>query len=242
MKVLTKRLYDKFLFNFLANDRDNAAAIMEAGSGYVVPGIVSDKFESIEAAAEKVAELKSVTELVSIGLGGGGDTTNWKKVLDIAVASIPGHINQPFETSPYAKGYLEGKNIPKQLVNALVQPTGEVGTIKMANSGKIIRVEDFIEIAVALGIESIKMMPIKGTQHLEELTYLTKIAAKRGIRGIEPAGGIDASNIKDIIAGVKDIDIELFMPHIFGSTIDKETEATIPSKVREIISEVKGAL
>ncbi|MDY0409275.1 KDGP aldolase [Paracerasibacillus soli] len=68
---MREKLYDKFLFNFLASDRDNAAAVMEAGSGYVVPGIVSDKFDSIETAAEKVAELKSVTDMVSIGLGGG---------------------------------------------------------------------------------------------------------------------------------------------------------------------------
>ncbi|MDY0409274.1 KDGP aldolase [Paracerasibacillus soli] len=168
-----------------------------------------------------------------------GNTANWKKVLDIAVASNPGHINQPFETATYAKGYVDGKGIPKQLVNALVQPTGEVGKIKLANSSKILLVEDFIEVAVSLGIESIKMMPVKGTQHLEELIYLTQIAAAKGIRGVEPAGGIDASNIKEIINGVKDIDIAFFMPHIFGSTIDKLTGKTIPSKVREIISEVE---
>lgn len=237
---MSEKLYDKFLFNFLASDRDNAAAVMEAGSGHVVPGIVSDKFDSIEAAAKKVAELKSVTDTVSIGLGGGGNTANWKKVLEIAVASHPGHLNQPFETAAYATGYLDGNDIPGQLVNALVQPTGEVGKIKLANSGKVMLVEDFVEVAVGLGLVSIKMMPVKGTQHLDELIYLTKIATAKGIRGVEPAGGIDASNIRDIMIGVKDIDIEFFMPHIFGSTIDKETGETIPAKVREILTEVEG--
>ncbi|MDY0393795.1 KDGP aldolase [Virgibacillus halophilus] len=237
---MREKLYGKFLFNFLAKDRNNTAAVMEAGFGYVVPGIVSDKFDSIKAAAEKVVELKSVTDTVSVGLGGGGNTSNWKKVLEIAAASNPGHINQPFETATYATGYLDGNDIPKQLVNALVQPTGEVGKIKLANSGKVLLVEDFVEIAVSLGLMSIKMMPVKGTQHLEELIYLTKIAANKGIRGVEPAGGIDASNIKDILIGVKDIDIAFFMPHIFGSTIDKDTGETNPAKVREILAKVEG--
>ena len=234
------KLYDKFLFNYLARDAANAADVMEAGSGYIIPGIVSDQYGSIETAANKVLELKTVTDVVSIGLGGGGNTANWKKVLDIAVASNPGHLNQPFETATYTNGFLNGKSMPKQIINALIQPTGEVGKIRLAEAGKVMRVEEFIDVAVGLGIESIKMMPVKGNQHLDELIYLTKIAAAKGIRGVEPAGGIDASNIKDIVQGVKSIDIEFFMPHIFGSTIDKVTGETIPSKVREIYNIVEG--
>lgn len=232
---MKRKLYDKFLFNFLASDGKNAADVMEAGQGYVVPGIVSDQFSSIESAAEKVRELKTVADTVSVGLGGGGNTDNWKRVLDISAASQPGHLNQPFETASYTKGFLEGYKVPYQLVNALVKPTGQVGEIQLS-SGSIINVEEFLEIAVALGIESIKMMPVKGAQHLEELIYLTKKAASKGIRGVEPAGGIDISNISNIIDGIKGIDIELFMPHIFGSTIDKKTGKTIPAKVKEILN------
>ncbi|RHW29917.1 KDGP aldolase [Oceanobacillus profundus] len=237
---MKEKLYDKFLFNFIARDAANAAAVMEAGSGYVIPGIVSDNYDSIDAATKKVIELKTITDMVSIGLGGGGKTANCRKVLDIAVASDPGHINQPFETAAYTKGFLDGKGTRKQLANALIQPTGEIGKIRLANSGSIIKVEQFIDIAASLGIESIKMMPIKGNQHLDELIYLTKVAAAKGIRGVEPAGGIDASNIKDIVMGVMAIDIEFFMPHIFGSTIDKITGETIPSKVNEIMEIMEG--
>ena len=231
---MKQKLHNKFMFNFLACNGENAADIMEAGKGYVVPGIVSDQFASITDAVEKIEELKSVTSLVSVGLGGGGNFDNWKKVLDISAASSPGHLNQPFEKSAYTKGFLDGKNITGQLVNALVKPTGQVGRIQLA-SGVIMQVEEFLDIAKALGIESIKLMPIKGTDHLDELIYLTEKAAAIGIRGIEPAGGIDASNIKQIIDAIKPIDIEFFMPHIFGSTIDRITGATIPSKVKEIM-------
>ena len=237
---MRKKLHEKFLFNFLAFDAENAATIMEAGSGYVVPGIVSDQYETVELASEKVKALQTVTDMVSVGLGGGGNTANWKKVLDIALVSQPGHINQPFETAVYAKGYLEGAHIKDQIVNALVKPTGHVGTIQLAQTGKVLEVEMFVDIAVSLGIDSIKMMPVKGTQHIEELIYLTKVAADKGIRGVEPAGGIDSSNIKDITLGVKDIDIDYFMPHIFGSSVDKETGKTIPEIVREIVTIVEG--
>ena len=238
--MLQNKLYDKFLFNFLAKDARNVSDVMEAANGYVVPGIVSDKFNTTQEAASVVKELKTVADIVSIGLGGGGNTDNWKRVLDIAVASKPGHLNQPFESATFTTGFLEGKGVTNQLVNALVQPTGEVGKIKLATTGQIYKVEAFLEIAVSLGIESIKMMPVKGTQHLDELIYLTKVAAEKGIRGVEPAGGIDESNILDIVKGVRDIDIEFFMPHIFGSTIDKETGLTIPNKVKEIYLAVEG--
>lgn len=238
---MREKLHDTFLFNFLANDAKNAADIMEAGKGYVVPGIASDQFPSVEAAASKVAELKQVTDTISIGLGGGGDITNWKKVLDIALVSNAGHLNQPFEKAAYTKGYLDG-NGKEQMVNALVHPTGVVGEIQLPGSNKVLPVEQFLEIASAIGIESVKLMPVHGTQHLDELIYLTAKASEYGIRGIEPAGGIHADNIAEIIQGVKNIDIALFMPHIFGSAIDAKTGNTIPETVNEIYKKVEGIL
>ncbi len=234
-----EKLYDKFLFNFLASSEKNAADIIEAGKGYIVPGIVSDKFHSIEAGAAMIKELKKTSPIVSVGLGGGGNPDNWRKVLEIAALSEPGHLNQPFETASYTKGFLDAKGLPNQIVNALVKPTGTVGKIQLS-SGKILDVTTFLEIALEQGIESIKMMPVQGKQHLEELIYLTSQASMLGIRGVEPAGGIDATNIIDIIEGVKNIDIEFFMPHIFGSTIDPVTGETIPGKVKEIIEKVVG--
>ncbi|WP_100010208.1 KDGP aldolase [Lentibacillus sediminis] len=240
--MMKEKLHNKFLVNFLASDKKNAADIMEAGSGYVVPGIVSSNFETIEAAAAKVSELKTVSEVVSIGLGEGGNTANWKQVLEIAAASEAGHVNQPFEKAAYAKGFLDGSRPENQLVNGLVQPTGERGKVRLALTGITLCVEEFLDIASIFGLGSIKMMPMNGTEHLQELVYITKAAEERGIRGVEPAGGIHADNISEIISAVKDINIEFFMPHIFGSTIDKETGKTIPHKVREIFSAIEEGL
>ncbi|MBB6453696.1 uncharacterized protein (TIGR03581 family) [Salirhabdus euzebyi] len=236
--MLKHKLYDFVLFNFLARDKKNTEEVVTAGKGFVVPGIVASDFDHIEDGANRVREIKEVSDVVSIGLGGGGNPAFAQRVVDIAALSNPGHINQPFERTSFAKGYLDAKGLP-HLVNALVTPSGNVGTVKLA-SGYEIQVEEFVEIAKATGIESIKFMPLKGNVHLEELAYLTKVAAEKGIRGIEPAGGISAANIKSIIDAVKDYSIELFMPHIFGTTIDKQTGRTIPAEVEKIMQALEG--
>ncbi|MBA4601453.1 oxo-acid lyase [Thermoactinomyces sp. AMNI-1] len=236
--MVTGKLYDFVLFNFLVKDKKNAEEVINAGRGFVIPGIIASEFDDIHAGARRVKEIKEVAELVSIGLGGGGNPEFAGRVVEIAALSNPGHINQPFERSSFARGYLEGIGNP-QLVNALVVPSGHVGCIKLY-SGLEMKVEDFVEMAKAMGIESVKFMPLKGITHLDELVYLTKIAAKNGLRGIEPAGGINHTNIKRVINAVKDIDIEFFMPHIFGSTIDKESGRTIPAEVKKILLALEG--
>ena len=238
MSLLNRNKLDDFLlFNFLAKDKQNAEDIVTAGDGFVVPGIVSSDFEQIEDGVRKVRELQTVTEVVSIGLGGNGNPGNWKKVMEIAAKSQAGHINQPFERTVFTKGYLQAKGI-EPLINGLVIPTGEIGFVKLT-SGLTLRVEELMDLAKEMGIQSIKFMPLKGTEHLDELVYLCQIAADRGIHGVEPAGGIDAGNIAEIVESVRKTGISFFMPHIFGSAIDKETGATIPKQVMEIIQKVR---
>ena len=232
------KLHDFVLFNFLAKDKENALDIIDAGNGYVVPGIVASDYEDIDKGVQKVQELKEVADVISIGLGGGGDPDQAEKVVEIASLSNPGHINQPFESAAHAKGFLEGKGVG-QLVNALVKPSGDPKKVQLV-SGVEIHTEIFLDIAKELGIESIKFMPLNGETHLKELVYLTKIAAQKGIRGVEPAGGIHSGNIKKIIESVQNIDIEFFMTNIFGSTIDNETGRTIPEEVNKIIKTVEG--
>jgi 2-dehydro-3-deoxy-phosphogluconate aldolase len=232
-----KKIDDFLLFNFLAKDKQNAEEIIEAGEGYIVPGIVSSDFENIEDGIKKVEELKEVTPVVSIGLGDNGNPGNWRKVLEIAEGSNPGHINQPFEKSNYSRGYLQAKGLD-QTVNGLVAPAGKVGFVKL--SGMEIKVEELVDLALDMGIEAIKLMPLKGTTHLEELVYLCRVAAEKGITAIEPAGGISSDNIAEIVHAVRKTRIPIFMPHIFGSTIDKETGRTIPEEVAKIIQSVRG--
>lgn len=232
-----RKIDDFLLFNFLSKDQENAKEIIEAGEGYIIPGIVSSDFEKIEDGIRKVVELKEVSPIVSIGLGDNGNPANWDKVLGIAEGSNPGHINQPFEKSSYSRGYLQAKGLD-QIVNGLVAPAGKVGYVKVA--GMEMMVENLVDLAISMGINSIKFMPLKGTTHLEELVYLCKIAADKGITAIEPAGGISGDNIAQIVDAVRGTGIPIFMPHIFGSTIDKETGRTIPEEVVKILAAVRG--
>ncbi|GFZ78787.1 hypothetical protein GCM10008018_25410 [Paenibacillus marchantiophytorum] len=229
----TKKLHDRLLFNFLAFDKKNAEDILEASEGFSVPGIVSTDFETVSAAAEKVDELRQVAPIVSIGLGGGGDTSLWRKVIDIGLIANPGHINQPFHTSSYAQGVFDQEGIP-QFVNALIAPSGKLGIVKLAD-GKEIQLGHLLDMAVLLNIQSIKVMPLQGLQHLDEIVEIAKEAACRGIYGIEPAGGIHSGNIRELIAALMKTNISFIMPHIFGNTIDPLTRRTIPAKVREIV-------
>jgi 2-dehydro-3-deoxy-phosphogluconate aldolase len=234
--LLTNRLHGYVLFNFLAKDDKNLQDVLEAGNGYIIPGITAADHE-VEKAVHKIHQFKKVIEVVSVGLGGNGNTDNWKKALEIAVGSEAGHVNQPFETASFAMGFIAGKQKETQWVNALVAPSGKVGTVRLA-SGKEVNTEWLVEMIKELGIPSIKLMPIKGLTHLDELVYLTQISAKKGIRAIEPAGGISKENIKDILNGVKNTGIELFIPHIFGSTIHPTTKETIPEEVATILKKV----
>lgn len=235
---MVQKLHGKFMFNVLAFNRKNTADIMEAGRGYMVPGIISEHFKSVPEAVQRVKELQSVTQEVAVGLGGGGEFSNWKKALDISVATNPKHLNQPFEKAAYAKGFLDSQQVTGQIVNALVWTTGEVGKIRLS-TGPVIDVEAFLEMVVALGIESVKLMPVH-SGNLDELIYLTKKAAECGVRGVEIAGDIDKGNITDMIAGIKPIDIEFFMPHIFDPLVDRETGETSPEEIKQLMTILEG--
>jgi 2-dehydro-3-deoxy-phosphogluconate aldolase len=228
-------LNDFILFNFLAKDITNLQEIVEAGKGYILPGITAQDYE-IEEAVQTIEDFKEVVDVVSVGLGGNGNKDNWKKALQIAALSHAGHLNQPFENASYSMGYLSGK-AKKQWVNALIAPSGKVGMVRLG-SGEEVSTELFVEMVKAFGIPSIKLMPVGGRTHLDELIDLTRIAAKKGIQAVEPAGGITEENIKEIIDGVKNTGIELFIPHIFGSTIHPITKETIPEKVANIVKKV----
>ncbi|MBC2256306.1 KDGP aldolase family protein [Listeria ivanovii] len=221
---------DFALFNFLAKDKKNGKEVMDAARGYAVPGIVATNYETIEEAAKAMNELQAVAEVVSVGLGGGGDWNNWRNVLHIARLNPDCHINQPIETAG-----LTNQLLPETYTNALVRPTGKIGIVKLS-SGDEITAEKAVDYCLSAGIPSIKFMSIEGTKHLDELIYLTKVAADKGIYGIEPAGGIGAENIHEITTAIKETGIPFYMPHIFGKTIDKTTGRTKPEEIEKIMA------
>lgn len=228
-----KKWHDFALFNFLAQDAENAKEVMSASEGYAVPGIVASDFDSAEDAVARLSELKRASNIVSVGLGGGGAFENFRAVLSIAELDRDCHINQPLETAAFAQ-LVDGV-----YANALVRPSGKVGLVRLTTGGTI-EVERLVDYCLEHQIPSIKLMSIRGTEHLAELVYLAKVASERGIYGIEPAGGIAWDNIVPIMTDVAETGIPFFMPHIFGATIDKVTGRTKKAEIERIFEQLGG--
>lgn len=231
-----ERFEERLLVNVLAEDEKNAAAVLEAGDGYVVPGIAAADFPEIDGAVERVLSLKKAAPAVSVGLGGGGSFREWERVLKIAERARPEHINQPFEKAPFVQGYLAAEGI-HPVINALVSPAGEIGKVRLA-TGMEMEAERFLDLAAALGIVSVKVMPVNGLAHLEELVFIAEAAAKRGIRGIEPAGGIKSEHLPVLYQVLKKTKIELIMPHIFGDVLAGKGRSD-PAKVENLFRLLK---
>lgn len=225
---------DFALFNFLAKDKENGKEVMDAARGYAVPGIVATNYTTAEEAAKAINDLQKTAEVVSVGLGGGGDWNNWRNVLHIARLEPDCHINQPIETAG-----LTNKLLPETYTNALVRPTGKIGIVKLS-SGDEITAEEAVDYCLSAGIPSIKFMSVEGTKYLDELIYLAKVAADKGIYGIEPAGGIGAENIYEITTAIQKTGIPFYMPHIFGKTIDQATGRTKPEEIEKIMVALEG--
>lgn len=225
---------DFALFNFLAKDKENGKEVMDAARGYAVPGIVATNYTTAEEAAKAIDDLQKTAEVVSVGLGGGGDWNNWRNVLHIARLEPDCHINQPIETAG-----LTNKLLPETYTNALVRPTGKIGIVKLS-SGDEITAEEAVDYCLSAGIPSIKFMSVEGTKYLDELIYLAKVAADKGIYGIEPAGGIGAENICEITTAIQKTGIPFYMPHIFGKTIDQATGRTKPEEIEKIMVALEG--
>jgi 2-dehydro-3-deoxy-phosphogluconate aldolase len=220
------------LFNFLAADIEDVQTIVKLTNGYVVPGIVVSNFTNTEEAILKVKELQTVTDVISIGLGDNGNVGNFSKVLSVAKHCNNIHINQPIETAGFAKALH-----PSVYVNALVRPSGKIGYVK-AIGNELYKIEDVVDICLESNISSIKFMSIEGEKYLDECAFVSEVAAKKGIYGIEPAGGIHSGNIMNITDTILATGISFFMPHIFGSVLDKHTGKIIPAEVEKLLQAI----
>ncbi len=220
---------NSILFNFLTANVEDVQKVVKLTKGYVVPGIVVSNFKNTDEAVFKIKELQTVVDVVSIGLGDNGNVGNFSKVLSVARNCENIHINQPIETAGFAKVLH-----PSIYVNGLVRPSGKVGYVR-AIGNELYKIEDVVDACLELNISSIKFMSIEGEKHLDECAYVSEVAAKKGMYGIEPAGGIDASNIRNITDTILSTGISFFMPHIFGSVLDKNTGQIMASKVERLL-------
>jgi len=240
----------RLLYNFLVADEDNAKEVWEASEGYGVLGIVLKDYPSLDQAMEICLKIKELTGMVSIGLGG-GDSSQWRRVVDLALRLNPGHLNQVFPAVGYTIGALETRGIAQDnVVNALISPSGTPGIVvvstgpvsEKASEPARVPVDTAIKMVSDVGGKSIKLFPIGGTKKLPEVIAVAKSTKEAGLPVLEPTGGITPDNVGELLEACLEFGPPLIIPHVHSSVIDPATGRTVPELVRRVVLAGKRCL
>lgn len=233
---------NRVCLNVLANSVENAAAVYEAAEGYVLVGVLSKNYSSVEEAVQDLNRYQAaIHNAVSLGLGA-GDPKQWKMVADICRQYKPQHVNQVFTAVGHTRASLDNN---ETLVNCLISPTGKPGYVKIStgplSSEKedgIIPVETAIAMIKDMGGNSIKLFPLKGLSCVDEYKVVAQACAKENLY-LEPTGGIDLANFQEILSIALEAGVPKIIPHIYTSIIDKETGETRVEDVKTLLAITK---
>lgn len=244
MVTQPKFVDNRVCLNVLTKSIDNAVECYEAAEGFVLLGIMTRNYHTLDSAINDIREFQNkVNNSISIGLGA-GDPRQSEIVSQVSRVIQPPHINQVF-TGVSATRALLGQN--ETLINALVSPSGKVGYVNIATgtlSSKY-KAEIPVDAAIALmkdmGANSLKYYSMKGLDHREEYKEVAKACAKNDFI-LEPTGGIDMNNFEEIIHIALDAGVKKIIPHVYSSIIDKETGNTRPHDVNKLIQMLKNKL
>lgn len=248
MQTKIKFYKDRVAVNFLAKDKKNGADVFNAIDGYTAIGVLSKQFDTVEEGIEYVKDYMKDVPVVSVGLGA-GDPAQFQKAALIAAATDPGHVNQVFTGAAYAAGALKAMKAENTAVNVLMSPTGIVGKVKISTgelSSKekpaIIDVDTAMAMVLDMRAQGIKYFPMGGLKSKDELKAVAEACARHGVPMMEPSGGVDLSNFKEITKICLDAGVEKVMPHIYGAVIDKESGNTKIEDVKAVYQMVKELL
>lgn len=232
---------ERVCLNCLTNSLENAKAIVDAAEGYVAVGILSANYPDTESAINDMKRYQqAVDNNISVGLGG-GNPNQWRAVAEISGEIIPKHINQTFT----AGGFTRAKTGDGPFLNSMVAPCGKPGFVRIStgplskdSEPAIVPVTTAIAMAKEQGANSLKYFPMGGLKVREEYEAVAKACAASDF-GLEPTGGIDLTNFKEILeiavaAGVKKI-----IPHVYSSIIDPGSGATRIEDVKALYEMIK---
>ena len=231
--------------NVLVGSLDNAKACYEATEGHVVLGMLSKDYVTDEAAILAMSRYaNAVDNAISIGLGA-GDPNQSQMVTRLAKVLKPQHVNQVFTGVGASR---EAVGSPEPFINALISPTGTVGMVHIstgalssqAPSGQV-PVTTAIAMLKDMGADSVKYFNMKGLTYREEYEAVAKACAKAGF-GLEPTGGIDLANFKEILQIAVDAGVPKIIPHVYTSIIDAETGETSVEDVKTLYAMMKEVM
>ncbi|UXN08130.1 2-dehydro-3-deoxy-phosphogluconate aldolase [Bartonella sp. HY761] len=245
MKLSANYYKDRVCLNVLAGSKQNAIEVYEAGETYVLVGVLSKNYPTVEAALSDMRDYAALIDnAVSVGLGA-GDPAQSTIVSLIAEQLQPQHVNQVF-TGVSGTRQLLRQN--ETLVNSLISPTGIVGKVCVSTgplSSKetpaIIDVETAIAMAKDMGASSLKYFPMGGVKSRDEFEVVAKACAAKDFI-LEPTGGIDLDNYSEILRIALEAGVKKIIPHIYSSIIDKDTGNTRPEDVRQLLAMTKDLL
>lgn len=228
--------------NVLAGSLENAKEIYTAAEKHVEVGVLSASYPDVPSA---VADMKKYMEVLegnlSVGLGG-GNPAQWKAVADIAKEIKAHHFNQVFSAVGYTRANVDNDT---SHINALVSPTGTPGMVKISTGPLskdaepgIIPIDTAIAMIKEMGGNSIKFFPMGGLKCKDELKAVAQACARNHFI-LEPTGGIDLENFREIMEIILDAGVEKVIPHVYSFIIDKETGNTKIDCVKTLLAIVK---
>jgi 2-dehydro-3-deoxy-phosphogluconate aldolase len=251
MTIIKKEnaLGGRLLFNVLVKDVDNAKEVWEASQGYAVLSIVLRDYPCIDSACDMALAIKEISGHISIGLGG-GDSSQWRRVVDVSLKVDPGHVNQVFPATGFTIGALSAKGLEGNIVNALVAPSGKAGYVvistgplsESAPEKAIVPCETAFQMIKEVGGTSVKVFPIGGDKRLNEIEVMSRVMKNVGIEIMEPTGGITVGNLEPLLRVCLEDGPELVIPHVHSSIMDPTSGYTDPSKVAELVQIGKRCL
>lgn len=232
----------RICLNVLAGSLENAKEIYAAAEKHVEVGVLSASYPDVPSAVKDMEKYMDVLEgNLSVGLGG-GNPAQWKAVADIAKEIKANHFNQVFSAVGYTRANVGNE---ESHINALVSPTGTPGMVKISTGPlskdaepAIIPVASAIAMIKEMGGNSIKFFPMGGLGCREELAEVAKACAGHHFV-LEPTGGIDMGNFREILEIALDAGVEKIIPHVYSSIIEKESGNTKAECVEELLGIVK---
>lgn len=231
--------------NVLGGSLENAKNLAEAAEGYVVVGVLSANYPDVESALVSMTEYQKVTnDRLSVGLGAGNPSYCYA-VKELSSVLHPAHINQVINLVGSTREALKEN---ESWINALVSPSGKVGYVSISTGPKssdeekaIIPVKAAIAMIQEVGGNAIKFYPMNGLKSVEEYRCVAKECALANL-GLEPTGGIDLENFKEILQIAVQEGVQKIIPHVYSSIIDKKTGETRVSDVEKLFSIIKEVL
>lgn len=244
MSNIAKRMYKgRAALNVLANSVENAKEVFDAAEGYVLVGVLSKNYPTVEAAVVAMKQYgEAIDDAVSIGLGA-GDNRQAAVVAEIAKHYPGSHINQVFPAVGATRANLGGQD---SWINSLVSPTGRVGYVNIStgpvsaaqSEHAIVPVKSAIALVRDMGGNALKYFPMNGLECEDELRAVAKACGEEGF-ALEPTGGIDKENFEAIVRIALEAKVPQVIPHVYSSIIDKATGNTIVQDVRELLDVMK---